>query len=222
VEDDEAGAHLQRRCYWILENEKSDVVLVHYLTSGTTRGGGRGGDGYVSTAAAQRPQRQAAQRAQHTFATELDDSSENSTSQQQQQAASSGAADEDAEGALGTFFQQQQSYLQQQQQAYTGQGTISLRQLVEARSRVMDPFSSAAAVGAHTVGPGPAGAADGGEGGFLFNEMSLGLETGHSGQMPTLPSLGLSPTRPQFSRQSSGSLLRGLQRNWQEGPSIDL
>ena len=76
---------LQRRCYWILESLKEDVVLVHYLCSTTSRAGprgsaaaaagiaggqagARGGGGAalgVAAVAASRPRRAAAQRARY-------------------------------------------------------------------------------------------------------------------------------------------------------------
>lgn len=76
---------LQRRCYWILESSKEDVVLVHYLCSTTSRAGPRGtaaaaaagiaaeqagarnggGATGVAAAVASRPRRAAAQRTRY-------------------------------------------------------------------------------------------------------------------------------------------------------------
>lgn len=43
---------LQRRCYWILDSYKEDVVLVHYLCSTTSRAGPRGSAAAAAAAAA--------------------------------------------------------------------------------------------------------------------------------------------------------------------------
>eukprot|EP00890_Picochlorum_soloecismus_P004848 jgi/Picsp_1/5364/NSC_02725-R1_calmodulin-binding transcription activator 1 len=65
----ESGNGLQRRCYWILDKDKDDVVMVHYLCTSTSRVGG-GRSSLVSMQEApsgisvkSRPQRAAAQRA---------------------------------------------------------------------------------------------------------------------------------------------------------------
>lgn len=65
---------LQRRCYWILDSGKDDVVLVHYLCSSTSRAGGRlgpapaGGSSGGGGSMNQRPQRAAAKRAVYSTA----------------------------------------------------------------------------------------------------------------------------------------------------------
>ena len=65
----ESGNGLQRRCYWILDKDKDDVVMVHYLCTSTSRVGG-GRSSLVSMQEApsgisvkSRPRRAAAQRA---------------------------------------------------------------------------------------------------------------------------------------------------------------
>jgi len=76
----ESGNGLQRRCYWILDKDKDDVVMVHYLCTSTSRvGGGRSSlvsmqEAPSGSSVKSRPQRAAAQRARlGTKAFENDD-----------------------------------------------------------------------------------------------------------------------------------------------------